>query len=144
MRMTSGDFFDYGISLIEELIRNLSKRYTDEELEYFVENGFIKSWEFELILLRRRMVKVIRRSKGSMRVINALFAHWEHLQKQRVRIHALYPILQKCRQKTFLLIALWSCKIKAVCEELEFPRGRAPPLRKNRWNCYNLRNIMYL
>ncbi len=49
-----------GISLIEELIRNLSGRYSNDELGFFVENGFISRLEYELILWMRKQPVLLR------------------------------------------------------------------------------------
>ncbi len=119
------------ISLIEELIRNLSDRYSNDELGFFVKNGFIQSRRCSLVLLRTIVVNKIRRSKGKMKVMIALLARWEYLREQKWKQRALTlildRILQKWPKKAFLLAASWNCEIEVVCDELEFPRGRAPP-----------------
>jgi hypothetical protein len=99
-----------GISLIEELIRNLSGRYSNDELGFFVENGFISWLEHGLILWRRRQPVLLRRIE---------------MRRERIRI------LQECHQKTFMFAVSWNCKINSVCEELKPPRWRAPPPGKN-------------
>ena len=93
-------------TLIRELIRSLSDRYTDDELEYFVRCGFIDYEEYNDILWMRKQPVLLRQR--------------EVLRKQM-------RILQDLHQKASLFAVSWNCKINSLCEEQKLPRWRAPP-----------------